>query len=196
MDWKGIGVHCSASRDTTHRNFDAIKAYHMSYRYNYTVVSKEEAERLMAAGEKVEKPWRDIGYNFVTEYIDGVLHTLIGRSKSISGAHISGYNHELLGYCIVGNFDDDTPSEEHYKEAGRVCGNQAHEHGFGVDMIVPHNKYANKTCPGVNVDMDRIRHFALERIKELNGQTIGGSSTSASVFSLLKWILGLFRRKK
>jgi len=171
--WDGAVVHCSAGKDTVHRDFDSIKRYHMSYRYNYSIVSEEEALRLIAEGKKVERPWRDIAYNSVQEKVGEHQQVITGRSTETSGAHTSGYNGRdrdkkaFLGYCVVGNFDEETPTEEHYQVAGYAIGDWCKRYGFGVDMIKAHREYANKTCPGINFDMDRVRYYASKRLAEL-----------------------------
>lgn len=53
---KYIVIHHSLSPDTKTRNWDAIRAYHMSWRYDGESISEAQAQKLMAQGKKVNSP--------------------------------------------------------------------------------------------------------------------------------------------
>ena len=93
--------------------------------------------------------WAGIGYHFGIELVGDHYETLIGRPMNVQGAHTRGQNHNSIGICFVGNFDEEEPN---YKQL--ACGivlvkslleilNLTHK---DVKM---HRYYADyKSCPG------------------------------------------------
>ena len=53
--------------------------------------------------------WSDIGYNFLVDP-NGVLY--VGRGDGILGAHFCGTNSKTLGFCVMGDFTNITPTNE------------------------------------------------------------------------------------
>lgn len=74
-----IIVHCSATREDRHLDFEACRAYHIRHR-----------------------GFRDIGYHY---YItrDGEIHN--GRPLDKVGAHCKGHNRHSIGICYEGGLD-------------------------------------------------------------------------------------------
>lgn len=133
-----IVIHHSATPDNkTLSSFNAIRNYHMN------------------------KGWRDIGYHFIIEYVDGKVITREGRDVKDSGAHTIGHNSSSIGICIVGNFDKETPTNDVYKEVAKLCKK------FNLP-VYPHNKFANKSCPGKNFDMNKLKHFIEDKPKKID----------------------------
>lgn len=58
--------------------------------------------------EHVAKGYSDVGYHRI-KFPDGV--TREGRPMHTMGAHALGLNDRSRGYCVVGNFDIEVPSE-------------------------------------------------------------------------------------
>lgn len=53
--------------------------------------------------------WDDIGYNWL---IDGNGIVYEGRGQGLQGAHFSCMNENTIGICVIGNYENATPSEE------------------------------------------------------------------------------------
>jgi N-acetylmuramoyl-L-alanine amidase len=130
-----IIIHHSATTDGITNSWPAIRKYHIE-----------------------TMGWRDIGYHWGVENVNGKIIVQKGRDESVSGAHTSQANmNELgIGICIVGNFDVDKPTEETYRVTAELCADICKRHGIPVSNIHPHNKYANKSCPGKNFDMNKL----------------------------------------
>ena len=102
--------------------------------------------------------WQDIGYHLVQEIVGDEPLLVIARPWNISGAHAPGRNHDSLGYCIVGNFDEAPPDPATW--AGAV---KAAQWLCDVFSIPPSEVYGhrevtpNRTCPGKYFNLDRFR---------------------------------------
>jgi len=132
---KYIVLHHSASADHgTLKNYDNIKRWHVQ-----------------------NNGWRDIGYNWVIERVNGKLVALPGRSEGDTGAHCPGRNTDGVGVCIVGNFQETVPSEELYLFVADLCKQIMTRHP--IQEIGGHRDYAATACPGKNFDVGRVRQL-------------------------------------
>lgn len=179
LPWTHILLHHSESVDKNIHDWAGIKAYHMSYRINHSIVTKEEFERRLAE-DKVkhpgqvalpvgfEKPWSDIGYHLGTELVGENLVICYGRALSKAGAHCHDgqMNQRGIGLCVVGSYNKVPPSPNQMTLLSRICYDLIKEiPTLSVDRIEPHRKYTpSKTCPGtaftdslISELQDRIR---------------------------------------
>ena len=135
IDWQGVIIHHSFTTDGRNlSSYDAIKEYHTK-----------------------EMGWNDIAYHYVIEYVNNILTLRSGRSLDTVGAHCVGKNQTHIGICVVGNFDVESPDNEHYKLLAQLC--CALTQGYAkinVRNIKPHSLYAVKTCPGRLFDFARL----------------------------------------
>lgn len=161
-----IVIHHSSSRDGQTRNFDSIKQYHMSYRYNGEIISESQYAQFLSEGKTsgLEKPWSDIGYNFVIENDKGHLCVIGGRPIGEVGAHAIGFNAKSVGICLVGNYDIDTPDDDRLFSLASLCRQIQREFDIPKDQVVGHRETyvlrkvpIEKTCPGAKFDMDAFR---------------------------------------
>lgn len=118
--------------------------------------------------------WRGIGYHYVVR-LDGRIET--GRPEAQSGAHCRQLrmNYRSLGVCFSGHgdFHAHTPNQ---REAGlRLVRGIIERYRIPAEHVIGHREAgANKTCPGVLVDMDGFR-------RQLGG---GASSPPATSMAL------------
>lgn len=109
--------------------------------------------------------WSDIGYHAGIELFQDKYLCLFGRPDVVPGAHTRGFNADSLGFCFVGNFDEVEPQRSRLRcAARRVLVPWLLRHGLGVDTLVPHRNFSNKTCPGKLFDMDLLRHICAEEM--------------------------------
>ncbi len=83
-------VHCSATRANANVSAADIRLWHK------------------------RKGWRDIGYHFVIKR-DGTVEK--GRPTNEPGAHVSGFNGQSLGICMVGGVGLDGKGENNFTPA-------------------------------------------------------------------------------
>jgi hypothetical protein len=163
-----IVIHHSFSTDRQTRNWDSIRAYHMSYRCKGDTISRVEYDRLLAEGKTagLERPWTDIGYNLGVENVSGRLEVLPGRPIGEIGAHAHGFNDRSVGICIVGNYDLDPPDDDRLAFLASLCRQIQIEFGIPRDQVIGHRETYGKltppqpvakTCPGSQFDLDAFR---------------------------------------
>lgn len=168
-DWIGALCHHSAVRDDkVLSDYESIRHYHMSWKYQGDEISEEKAKRLIAAGVKgVEPPYKEISYRAVAEYVNGIVVVRLGRPLDMREAHEPKVNGTHLGYCAVGNFDVQIPTPELYDAiAGAIVADMKLCPNLSASRIEPHRKYSPKTCPGKNFVMDEV----VSRVLRLGGR--------------------------
>ena len=171
--WRGIVWHHSASPDSITRDWEGIVRYHKSYRVDFNIVTEREFERMRKEkqGKVFEEPWKDVGYNFGTEWENKKIICNIGRSLESIGAHagVKGvsnlYNEQYIGICAIGNFDIVPPHPTHWEfnldltralmkifliDKNEVIGHREVYDRLGVAR--------QKSCPGGFWNMDKFRY--------------------------------------
>lgn len=84
---KYIAVHCSATKPTQDIGVDDIRRWHKA------------------------QGWKDVGYHYVIRR-DGTLED--GRPESVAGAHVSGFNSNSIGVCLVGGINVQGKAENNF----------------------------------------------------------------------------------
>ena len=131
-----IILHCSATNDTDSLSWEAIRRYHVDRR-----------------------GWKDIGYHYGIEYVDGGVHLLRGRPWFEKGAHCkaAGRNFDSLGVCTVGKFETPPPADI-YQATVRVLSTLCYTFWVSPDDVYGHREFEKyKTCPGAGWDLDKLR---------------------------------------
>ncbi len=161
-----IVIHHSMSTDGVIRDFDSIRRYHMSHRYQGEIITKEQYDAYAAQGKTkgLEKPWSDIGYHFVVENIAGKVEVLSGRPIGSEGAHCLGFNDRSIGICFIGNFDTVAPNSDLLFTGSSLCRQLCREFEIPTDQVIGHRESfvlrgtpVQKTCPGKAFDMNLFR---------------------------------------
>lgn len=116
----------------------------------------------------VTNGWDDIGYNWL---IDGNGIIYEGRGQGLQGAHFSCMNENTIGICVIGNYENATPTIEAIdalqnfiawgacEEDIDVLGMDFHPSStFNLNNISGHldgndspNACSSTVCPGVNL---------------------------------------------
>lgn len=118
------GTDADPLADTSHHTFDMVKNYHIS------------------------KGWEDIGYHYFIEKGGAIKQ---GRAENYHGAHTVGYNTVSLGICLAGNFDITLPTQEQINALAGLLTHLKLKYLIQADKIVPHRKFANKSCYGLKL---------------------------------------------
>ncbi len=134
MDKRYIVLHHSATTDgRVLRDFEAIKREHLARGY------------------------RDIGYHWVIERVNGCLVAIPGRSEEEVGAHCTGRNQDGIGVCVVGNFEREIPAADLYSFVAAKCRDIMARHP--IREIGGHRDYMATACPGKNFDLQAVRQL-------------------------------------
>ena len=110
--------------DTSHHTWEIVRDYHLSL------------------------GWETIGYHYFIEK-DGALKA--GRPENYHGAHTKGMNERSLGICLAGNFDATLPTQEQINALKKLLSDLRTKYKIPLENIVPHRKFANKTCYGTKL---------------------------------------------
>jgi len=108
------------------------------------------------------KGWDGIGYNWFIEKDGKVVK---GRDETKSGAHTIGYNDKSIGICLAGNFDATLPTEAQTNSTRVLLKEKMAQYNITKEDIVPHRKFATKTCYGKKLADDWGRNLlAIETV--------------------------------
>ena len=133
-----IILHCSATEDGRVVDWQTIRRYHVQHR-----------------------GWHDIGYHFGIERIGDDYEVLVGRMPTRQGAHTSGANHDSIGICFVGGFDETPPPAEQWRRGVELVAWLCAAYKINPGRIYGHREFvAGKTCPGLAFDTERFRDEA------------------------------------
>ncbi|PJF44133.1 MAG: hypothetical protein CUN55_05550 [Phototrophicales bacterium] len=94
-----------------------------------------------------ERGWADIGYHFCVGKTGSIFE---GRYLNVRGTHTAGYNTGSAGVCLLGNFEEELPTQEQL-EATKALLNW-----LAVRLLLTHlagHRDFNDTtlCPGANL---------------------------------------------
>lgn len=102
-----------------------------------------------------------IGYHY---FIDKKGKITQGREDKDEGAHCKGYNTQSLGICLAGNFDVTMPTKEQIDALTALLKAKKTEYSIPNEKIVPHRKFANKSCYGKHLSNDWLQQLLSEPI--------------------------------
>lgn len=95
-----------------------------------------------------------IGYQY---YIDRFGTVKQGRADDEEGAHTIGRNNESIGICLAGNFDLTLPTDVQKAALTDLLKRLSTKWNIPLENIVPHRKFAVKTCYGKRLADDWAR---------------------------------------
>lgn len=136
-----IIIHHSLTKDSQTVSWQAIRRYHI-----HTL------------------GWRNIGYHYGIENVNGEYEILKGRMDNWTGAHCHGFNDNSIGICLVGNFDITEPSDQQMLTLRYLCQALLDIHGIKAENVLGHwetyrrrNLAVQKSCPGNRFRMSMLR---------------------------------------
>lgn len=106
--------------------------------------------------------WYDIGYSFLVDPVDEVVYE--GRGAGIRGAHTAGYNAVAHAIAVIGNFEDDRPSDRLLRLIADLV-RHGHDRGWWPESItMGHRDVAATACPGRHLyaKIGQINFYATE----------------------------------
>ena len=89
--------------------------------------------------------YKGVGYHKV---IEGGGLVRQGRPDEEIGAHAYGHNHDSLGVCVVGNFENEQPDEAQIDALVQVLATLCKRHGLKASAIFGHRDVNPTACPG------------------------------------------------
>lgn len=86
-----------------------------------------------------------VGYHWYISK-DGTIRQ--ARADNDEGAHTIGYNSQSIGICLAGNFDATYPTQAQVDSLKKLINDYVKKYNIPKENIVPHRKFAVKTCYG------------------------------------------------
>lgn len=149
MNWQGVCIHHSSTRDTETSSWEAIRRWHVEH-----------------------NGWREIGYHYGVEDVAGSLRTRIGRPLDLPGAHAPRLNRTHIGLCVIGDFDRELPSQTRINYLALLLADLFRFYGWTLngDTLRYHRDVADNTCPG---DLFPPKEVLIDRVQRcLNGELL------------------------
>lgn len=166
MKPKYIIIHHSATPDGKVFDTAAIRRFHTSWRHDGDIITQDEAYGLRDQGEKVTAPWRDIGYHFLIEDVDGSPEVIVGRMMNETGAHCrhASMNSQSLGICFIGNYDLGPVPENLMLVGVKLIRGLISTLSIPLSHVKMHRNFnMEKTCPGILFQWD----FLVENLQKI-----------------------------
>ena len=141
--WKYIVLHHSATAS------GSVESIHAAHR-----------RRRDANGQ----PWLGIGYHFVIGNGDGMGDGEVAATfrwrQQIDGAHagVAEFNQLGVGVCLIGNFEDGSPTSAQLASAKRLIHALQAEYGIDDDRILAHRDLKPTACPGEQFSLRVLRN--------------------------------------
>lgn len=170
-DWKGICLHHSATVDGKVNDIEAIRRFHKSWRVDGVIVDEKTYTRKLKDndGHTFLKPWKEIGYHFLTEQRGEEIVWDFGRPLDMDGAHAGTsksnfFNTAYIGVCAVGNYDKIEPPKEIWDTCLEICRVLTSYFEIPKQCVIGHREVYDqlfitreKTCPGLKWDLQAFR---------------------------------------
>lgn len=116
--------------------------------------------------------WADIGYHFVVDRGGRVWE---GRDLKWQGAHVKNHNEGNIGICCLGNFDEQSPSDQQLEAAEQLMQCLMRKYRIRVADVRSHQEWqgAHTACPGRSLqrEFERMRRNELTRLPILDDGT-------------------------
>ncbi|WP_296623071.1 N-acetylmuramoyl-L-alanine amidase [Marivirga sp.] len=134
-----------------------------------------------------ENGWSDIGYNYLVAP-DGVIYAgrdpANGEQDEVMGAHFCGSNSNVMGICLLGNYETVEPTSamlgsleevlswKAFKDELNVLESDPHPLNPNLGVIAGHRDGCSTLCPGKNVyeKLQDIRLNVNEQVEICNGE--------------------------
>lgn len=95
-----------------------------------------------------ERGWGDVGYHYVVDRAGRVWE---GRPIQYQGAHVSDQNEHNVGIMLLGNFDNQLPSNVQLAAAQTMTAAIMSQYNVPVHRVYTHQELKPTQCPGRNL---------------------------------------------
>ncbi len=142
LDWKYLILHHSATEGGSVASLDA-----------------EHRRRKDQFGNA----WLGIGYHFVigngNGMPDGQVTATFRWQEQLAGAHAGSrrHNRQGIGICLIGNFEDSSPTPRQLTAVRQLCEWLAAEYEISFDRVLRHRDVAVTKCPGRLFPYEELR---------------------------------------
>jgi N-acetyl-anhydromuramyl-L-alanine amidase AmpD len=133
------------------------------------------------------KGWDGVGYHFVigngTATADGQIEVTPRWPIQKWGAHAktldNRYNEYGIGICLVGNFDNERPSEKQLKSLSTLVAYLMQTYHISPGNVIGHRDTKATDCPGRWMNVATVRQMATRSIAAAGGKIESDRAQSA-----------------
>lgn len=102
--------------------------------------------------------WADIGYHYIVDRAGRVWE---GRPIRYQGAHVRNNNEHNIGVMTLGNFDNQSPTQQQLNALFDTVKRLKRQHNIPAGDIKSHQEINATACPGRNLQrhMDALRRY-------------------------------------
>jgi len=124
-----------------------VTVHHEGWRPVYFADQAATAERieLIRASHTGQRGWGDIGYHFV---VDRAGRTWEARPLNFQGAHVRNNNEHNIGVLVLGNFEQQAPSNAQLTGLQRTLAALCSAHRLPTHRVHTHQELNPTACPG------------------------------------------------
>lgn len=140
-DWKYVVIHHTAAKR------GSVESIHQTH---------------LKRKDSNGNPWLGIGYHFVIGngdgMADGEIEPTFRWREQLHGAHagVSEYNQQGIGVVLVGNFEEQPPTQAQLAAVKRLVGTLRAEYSIPATQVVGHNDVKATECPGQLFPMHEV----------------------------------------
>ncbi|MBK6266017.1 N-acetylmuramoyl-L-alanine amidase [Marivirga sp. S37H4] len=155
--------------------------------YPNSITNYRQAVRDIYILHTQENGWSDIGYNYLVAP-DGMLYAGRdpgdGEQDEVMGAHFCGSNGNVMGVCLLGNFEEQDATQAAYQTLEQLFAWKAfkdelnptaqnpHPLNSNLGVIAGHRDGCNTACPGQYVynNLPQLRVEVAAMVNECEGE--------------------------
>jgi N-acetyl-anhydromuramyl-L-alanine amidase AmpD len=107
-------------------------------------------------------PWKGIGYHFLIGnghgMKDGEIAATFRWRDQEAGAHAGTkiHNESGIGICLVGDFENNPPTEKQQAAVRRLVTKLRSQFGIAGDHVIPHGRIKATACPGKLFEFEHL----------------------------------------
>lgn len=141
------------------REIDLLVVHHTAVKVAGDKRSGVERVRAIYQYHAVNRKWGDVGYHYLIDE-DGQVYEGKSGGKYVVGGHAYCHNVNTLGIALLGNFEDEKPTQDQMKALQWLLADLAEEYDVNLDEnatyhgqtysspIVGHGDVLGTSCPG------------------------------------------------
>ena len=116
---------------------------------HHSALTLSDGPREIQDLHRQNKGFADIAYHYLIDY-DG--HPYEGRSITVRGAHVAGFNTGSVGICLLGNFEAIAPAPAQLATLKELIACLIDE--YGLTYLAGHRDFnpTETQCPGKNLE--------------------------------------------
>ena len=95
---------------------------------------------------------------------DGRIEPTFRWREQLHGAHAGDeeYNEHGVGVCLIGNFEERSPTPQQLAAVKRLVATLKREYRISADRVIGHSEVKATACPGKHFPLAEVAHTGLD----------------------------------